>query len=139
MTRYALAGAVLWLTLGGCGHPAGSAASAPSADSFRAEVFEVHIGEAAERVKGASVTSVFFREVNAPPLVGRLFLDKEYQITGTPVVVIAASYWQRRLGGDPAVIGRNLRVNQEQRTVVGILPRRFQFPTDAEIWIPQNR
>lgn len=140
MTRNAWAGAAaLCFALTGCGRPAKSAASNPSAESFRAEVFEIRAGETAEHVKGASVTSAFFREANVPPLVGRLFLDQEYQCTGAPVVVIAASYWQRRFGGDPAAIGRKLLVDQEQRTIVGILPNRFQLPTGAEIWIPQNR
>jgi putative ABC transport system permease protein len=84
------------------------------------------------------VTSAFFREAKVAPMVGRLFLDKEYQIADARAVVIAASFWQRRFGGDPALVGKALSVNQQQRTVVGILPRTFQFPTDAELWMPQN-
>ena len=141
MTRYGWAGAVaLSFALAGCSHPAKSAASStPSAESFRAERLEVRTGGTVEQVKGAAVTSVFFREANLPPLVGRLFLDQEYQTTGAPVVVIADSYWQRRFGGDPAVIGRKLLVNQEQRKVVGILPKDFHPPAGAEIWIPQSQ
>ena len=140
MTRHAWAGAAaLCFALAGCGHPSESAVSTPSADSFRAEVFEVRIGEATEKLKGASVTSSFFREANVLPMVGRLFVDEEYQIADARVVMIAASFWRRRFGGDPALIGRTLSVNQQQRTVVGILPETFQFPTDAELWAPQSR
>jgi hypothetical protein len=71
-------------------------------------------------------------------MVGRLFLDQEYQTEGAHVVVIAASLWQRRFGGDPAVIGKTLSVNEQQRTIVGIMPKAFQFPIGAELWIPQN-
>jgi hypothetical protein len=139
MTRHSCAGAVaLCFALAGCYHPAEPAASTPSADTFRAEVFEIRIGEATEKVNGASVTSAFFREAKALPMVGRLFLDKEYQVADARVVVIAASLWQRRFGRDPALIGRTLSVNQQQRTVVGVLPKTFQFPTDAELWIPHN-
>jgi hypothetical protein len=67
--------------------------------SFRAEVFEVRIGAATEKLNGASVTSAFFREVKVMPMAGRLFRDEEYQIAGARVVVIAASLWQRRFGG----------------------------------------
>ena len=133
------AAAALCFALAGCYHPAESAIPNPSADSFRAEVFEVRIGEATEKVNGASVTSAFFQEAKAQPLVGRLFLNKEYQGADARVVVIAASLWQRRFGGDPALIGRTLSVNQQQRTVVGILPQTFQFPIDAELWLPHNR
>jgi hypothetical protein len=140
MTCYAcVAAAALCFALAGCDHPAESTASTPPADSFRAEVFEIRIGEAREKVNGALVTSAFFREAKVPPLVGRLFLDKEYQIADARVVVIAASFWQRRFGGDPALIGRTLSINQEQYTLVGILPTTFQFPTNAELWMPQNR
>jgi hypothetical protein len=90
-------------------------------------------------VNGASVTNTFFREAKVLPMLGRVFLDKEYQVAGTPVVVIAASLWKRQFGGDPALIGRTLSVNQRQYTIVGILPTAFQFPTGAELWLPQNR
>jgi hypothetical protein len=46
-------------------------------DSFRAELFEVRVGEAIEKVNGASVTNAFFREAKVLPLFGRLFLDEE--------------------------------------------------------------
>jgi hypothetical protein len=140
MTHNGWAGAAaLCFALAGCNHPAGSATSTPSADSFRVEVFEVRIGATTENLNGARVTSAFFREAKVLPMVGRLFLDKEYQIADGRVIVIAASLWQRRFGGDPALIGRTLNVNQRQRTVVGILPTTFQFPTHAELWMPQNR
>src|SRR5262249_25405408 len=130
--------AALCLALAACDHSGESAASTPSADSFRAEVFEVRIGETTEKVNGASVTSAFFREAKVMPMVGRLFLEKEYQSADPRVVVIAASFW-RRFSGDPAIIGRTLSVNRQHCTVVGILPKTLQFPTDAELWLPQNR
>jgi hypothetical protein len=133
------AAAALCFALAGCDYPTESAASVPSADSFHAEVFEVRIGEATEKVNGASVTSAFFREAKVLPLIGRLFLDNEYQIADARVVVIAASFWQRRFGEDPALIGRTLSINHQQSTLVGILPMTFQFPANAELWIPQNR
>lgn len=139
-TRHAWIGAAaLCFTLAACRGPGEPATATPSADSFRAEQFEVRVGEGVERVNGASVTNAFFREANVRPMLGRVFLDEEYQATRTPVVVIAASLWERRFGGDPALIGKTLSVNQQQRTVVGILPKTFQFPTGAELWMPQGR
>jgi putative ABC transport system permease protein len=140
MTRHAWIGAAaLCLILAACNGPAQPAASTPSADSFRAEPFEVRVGEAIEKVNGATVTNAFFREAKIQPMLGRMFLDEEYQVAGAPAVVIAASLWQRQFGGDPALIGRTLSVNQRQCTIVGILPKTFQFPTGAELWMPQNR
>ena len=122
-----------------CNRPLESANHPPSANTFHVELFEVRVGEAIENVNGAAVTSAFFREANVLPLLGREFLDKEYQTASARVVVMAASLWQRQFGGDPALIGRSLHINEQQYTVVGILPRSFQFPTGAELWIPQDR
>ena len=92
-----------------------------------------------EKVNGAAVTSAFFREAKVLPLLGREFLKEEYQSASARVVVMAASLWHRRFGGDPALIGKSLHINERQYIVVGILPETFQFPTGAELWIPQNR
>src|SRR5215472_10145444 len=109
MTLRAYTGAAaLCVALAGCSHSAESAAPTPSAESFRAEVFAIRIGEATEKVNGALVTSAFFAEAKAQPMVGRLFLDNEYHVEDARVVVIAASLWQRRFGGDPTLIGKAL-------------------------------
>ena len=133
-----IAAMALCFMLAACNRPTESASNPPSADSFHVELFEVRVGEAIENVNGAAVTSAFFREANVLPLLGREFLDKEYQTASARVVVMAASLWQRQFGGDPALIGKALRVNQQQCTIVGILPKTFQFPTSAELWMPQN-
>jgi hypothetical protein len=124
------------LILTACGHLGESPAANPPADSFRTETFELRIGDATEKVNGASVTGAFFRETKTQPVLGRLFLDEEYQTARTGVVLLSDSLWQRRFGGDPKVIGSALTINQQQRTVVGILPKTFQFPPGAEVWIP---
>ena len=72
-------------------------------------------------------------------MLSRLFLVEKYQLTVTCVIVASDSVWQRQFGGDPAVIGRTLSVNQRQCTIIGILPKTFQFPRGAELWVPQNR
>ena len=139
MTRHASVGATaLCLALAACNGPAESAATTPSPDSFRAEAFEVRVGDAIEKVSGASVTNAFFRETKVLPMLGRVFIDEEYQVADARVVVIAASLWQRQFGGDPALIGRTLNVNNRQCTIVGILPKTFNFPAGAEVWMPRN-
>jgi hypothetical protein len=85
------------------------------------------------------VTGAFFRDTKVLPLLGREFLDKEYQTANPRVAIMAASLWQRRFAGDPALIGQTLNINGQQHTIVGILPNTFQFPTGTELWVPQNR
>ena len=47
--------------------------------------------------------------------------------------------WKERFGGDPAVVGRKVLLDDEPFTVIGVMPRRFQFPSrDAEIWTPMR-
>jgi len=126
MTRHPWMGAAaLCLTLAACNGPAERPAASPSADSFRAERFEVRIGEALEKVNGASVTNAFFREAKVLPMLGRVFLDEEYRVAGTSAVVIAASLWQRQFAGDPALIGKTLNVNQRQCTSLEYCRSRF--------------
>ena len=134
-----IAAMALCFMLAACNRPTESASNPPSADSFHVELFEVRVGEAIENVNGAAVTSAFFREANVLPLLGREFLDEEYQTASARVVVMAASLWRRQFGGDPSLIGKSLHINEQQYTVVGILPKSFQFPTGAELWIPQDR
>lgn len=134
-----IAAMALCFMLVACNRPTESANHPLSADSFHVELFEVRVGEAIENVNGAAVTSAFFREANVLPLLGREFLDEEYQTASVRVVVMAASLWQRQFGGDPALIGKSLHINEQQYTVVGILPKTFQLPTGAELWIPQDR
>jgi hypothetical protein len=122
-----------------CNRAMDSADHPPSANSFHVETFEIRIGETIEKVNGARVTSAFFREAKVLPLLGREFLDEEYQTASAHVVVVASSLWQRGFGGNPALIGKSLHINERQYTVVGVLPETFQFPTGAELWILQNR
>ena len=139
MTRHASVGATaLCLALAACNGPAESAATTSSPDSFQAEVFEVRVGDAKEKESGAAVTNAFFRETKVLPMPGRVFIDEEYQVADARVVVIAASLWQRQFGGDPALIGRTLNVNNRQCTIVGIVPKTFNFPAGAELWMPRN-
>ena len=63
MTRHAWAGGViLCLTLSACSNPAESAHSAPSADNFHAETFDIRVGEGIQKVNGASVRNAFFSD-----------------------------------------------------------------------------
>jgi hypothetical protein len=91
MTCYLLgiAAATLCLTQAACNRRAESAASVPSAESFKVGLFEVRLGEVVEKVNGALVTSAFFREAKFLPLVGRVFVEEEYQRADTGVVVVA--------------------------------------------------
>lgn len=126
--------AAFCLILGACNRSA-----VPSSDSFHTLSYELRTGETTEKVDGASVTRAFFQEAKIQPLVGRLFLDQEFQQQGVSVAVVSHSLWQRRFGGDAALIGKTVLLNGRQYTIVGILPRGFQFPATAELWTPEKK
>ncbi|MGH7647706.1 MAG: ABC transporter permease [Gemmatimonadaceae bacterium] len=92
---------------------------------------------AAHRVSAAEITSNLFDILGAPPLVGRGLRRGEDRIGAAPVVVLSYRFWQRRLGGLPAAIGRRIMVDGVTREVVGVMPRTFVFPRSApELWMP---
>lgn len=126
------------LILGACNYPAGSAVRNPSADSFHTLSYELRTGQTKEKVEGASVTRTFFQDAKIHPLLGRLFIDQDFQSQGASVVLVSDSLWQRRFGGDPALIGKTLLLDERPYTIVGVLPKTFQFPGTAELWTPQK-
>jgi putative ABC transport system permease protein len=84
------------------------------------------------------VTAGFFDALNVTPLYGRTFLPEEYEPGKGQVIVIGYGLWQRRFGGDPNLVGRQLTLNGQPHTIVGILPPDFQYPPGRELWAPRQ-
>ncbi len=76
----------------------------------------------AERLEGNRVTAGFFRVLGARPLHGRTFFPDEDQPGKASVIVLSHTLWQRRFGGDPAVVGRSIRLGETSYTVIGVMP-----------------
>ena len=91
---------------------------------------------AAEPVHGTSVTSNAFTTVRQPPLIGRGFVDSDERPGADPVVIIGHGIWQRRYGGDPAALGKTVRIDGRPATIVGVMPAGMQFPDNADLWVP---
>lgn len=92
----------------------------------------------AEPVGGEVVSGEYFKTLGIQPLRGRLFSTEEDRSTAaTPVALIGYNLWQRRYGGDPAILGSTVRVNSHDLTIVGILPAGFSGLTGrGELWFP---
>jgi len=92
-----------------------------------------------EALRGWVVTKGFFEILGANAIVGRTLLPQEYEPDNAQVVVLSYGLWQRRFGGDPQVIGRQLNFNDQIFTVVGVMPPEFQYPylPGREIWAPR--
>jgi putative ABC transport system permease protein len=82
----------------------------------------------AERLSGMRVTANFFPLMKVNPIRGRNFQVEEEKRGAPPVAIISYEFWQNRLGGDEAVLGRQLSLDAQMHTIIGILPPRFEFP-----------
>ncbi len=91
---------------------------------------------APERVNGAQVTRDSFETLRVQPILGRGFRSEETIPGGPEVAILGHGLWTRRFGGDPEILGRTLRVNGTERTIVGVMPRGFRFPELEDLWIP---
>lgn len=91
-----------------------------------------------EAMRGWAVTKGFFEILGTNALIGRTLLPEEYE-QEKPVVVISHGLWQRRFGGDPQIVGRQLTLNRESTTVVGVMPPEFDYPhpPNRELWGPR--
>lgn len=81
----------------------------------------------AVRVSAVPVTQNFFPLLGVHPMLGRGFTAEESAWNGPKVALLSYSLWQRRFASDPAIIGRPITLNGASTTVVGVLPRSFDF------------
>jgi predicted permease len=91
---------------------------------------------APEPVAVAEITASAFAIANSPAERGRYLLPSDEDDLASPVVVIGHNAWQRQFAGDPNVVGRTVRLGGVPRTVVGVMPEGFEFPTNHQFWIP---
>ncbi len=90
-----------------------------------------------ERLTTTSVTPGLFPLLGVAAEVGRGFRPEESRPGSSDVVVLSQGLWQRRFGGDPAVIGSRIQLEGEFRTVVGVMPAEFRFPGPRiDAWLP---
>lgn len=84
-----------------------------------------------------SVTRGFFEAIGAQPLLGRTFADADYAEGARNIVVLGHGLWTNRFNADPDMVGRQLTLDGEALTVVGVMPAEYRFPDAAEAWIPR--
>ncbi|MCU1257783.1 MAG: permease, partial [Bryobacterales bacterium] len=96
--------------------------------------------EKAEVIPGLQVSANMMRLLGVEPMLGRAFLRNEDQPGAKRVLLLSDGLWKTRFGGDRAAVGRSIRLNDLDYTVVGVMPPGFQFApfwqTQAEMWTP---
>jgi putative ABC transport system permease protein len=95
-------------------------------------------GEHPERLDGLHVTVEYFRVMAARPLAGRLFGPADVAPDAPLAAVISDGLWRRAFGGDPLVVGRELRLAGTVATVAGIVDASRVWPGEIDVWLPMK-
>ena len=90
----------------------------------------------AERIAGGLVSWDTFDLLQVSPALGRSFRAEEDAPGKDDVIILSHGMWQRRFGGDPAILGKSVTLSGTPVTVIGVMPAGFAFMADAEFWRP---
>ena len=101
----------------------------------RADLSLTGAGDAAH-VAAAITSANFFTVLRAQPVLGRLFGESECAPGHDAVILLNYGFWQRRFGADPGVLGRKIQLDLRDYTVIGVLPKTLQYPSDADVFMP---
>lgn len=104
--------------------------------TYKCGDFNLSAGGNVQPVLGCRVSANFFDVLGVHPALGRSFNPVEEQSGADQVAVVSYGFWQSRFGGDAAFLGKVIQVNGEKYTVVGIMPRGFDYPVPMELWVP---
>ena len=105
--------------------------------SFSGRPFSLMHGPSdVESITGGVITARTMPWLDAVPVAGRTFIPADGEPGAERVVLIRESLWHRRYSGDQALIGSQITINGQPRTVVGIMPDAFEFPNSCELWLP---
>jgi putative ABC transport system permease protein len=104
--------------------------------AYGGQNFNITTQGAPSRVVGAQVSPSLFSILGAQAERGRVFSPDEAQPGHDTVLLLSHGLWQRRFGGDPGIVNRQIQANGKTYTVVGVMPAGFDFPEEAEMWAP---
>jgi predicted permease len=104
---------------------------------FRQRDQTVELNGSPQQIRGMVVTPSWFALLRAYPALGRPFTEQEGEIGHEHEVVLSDGLWNQLYGGDKSAIGRSLRISGEPYTIVGVMPRNFNFiDPGIRLWIP---
>ena len=116
-----------------------------SVAAYSGQSFNMSGGVEPERIRGATVSANLFPMLEAQAAAGRVFTDAERQ---DRVVVLSDGFWQRRFASDRSVINQSITLDNQNYTMIGIMPATFQFPhasmasfsgsEPVDVWLPLN-
>lgn len=94
-------------------------------------------GAAPQRINSADITQSVLPILQVPPLLGRNFTEAEDAPKGPNVLLISEGLWRSRFAADRGVLGRTLEINGQTWEIIGVMPKRFRFPSaETQLWLP---
>src|ERR1700730_6865399 len=91
-----------------------------------------------ERLTVAGVTGNYFQALGVKPALGRTFMLENESPGRDQVAVLSYGLWQKRFGGDPAIVNKTVTLDGKACEILGVMPKDFNFPQAAELWFPLN-
>ncbi|HEX5233967.1 MAG TPA: ABC transporter permease [Silvibacterium sp.] len=114
-----------------------------SIGAYSSTSWELSGGPVSESVNGARLTAGAFPTLGIAPIIGRVFTQEEDD-AHTPVAVISYTLWLNRFHRDPQIAGATITLDRRNYTIIGVMPRRFEFPLlpgrldRAQLWVPMS-
>jgi len=89
-----------------------------------------------QKIQAFRISANLFEMLGVQPQLGRTFVGEEEQPGKDQEIILGHALWQQRYASDPQILGRNIKVDGKDCTVVGVMSKGFDFPLPAEAWIP---
>lgn len=105
---------------------------------FGSAIESVAGGAEPVRANLAAVSREFFTAMRVQPAIGRAFIAEEQQFGAAPAALVSYAFWQRSLGSRADLGSQPLKIGDRVHNVVGVLPRGFDYPNKADIWVPRE-
>src|SRR5262249_17946313 len=93
-------------------------------------------GLAPEMLQGVYQSANLFQLIGVRPILGRDFGPDDDKPGAPPVAIIGGGIWKTRYGSDASILGRTIKANRIEATVIGVMPPDFKFPFNNDIWLP---
>src|SRR5579863_3934078 len=114
-----------------------------SAGGYTRASYELATGGVPEAVRAARMEARTFETLGVAPALGRVFTEEE-DAARAPVAVISYAIWLNRFHRDAQVLGSSVTLDRKAYTIVGVMPREFEFPLEtgrlgrAQLWVPMS-
>jgi predicted permease len=103
---------------------------------YSGDAFTLRIAEEPKNMFATQVSANFLSTLGVKPFLGRDFVDNDVQTDGPHAALLSYQFWQSDFGGDTNAVGRVVQVDNLPVTIVGVLPRNFEFFNSTPMWVP---